>query len=248
MKVKVSGAHLLPTLLLSDEERSKCLLLASPSPDRLDVDIDESGSLHIRVPCSARSAPATAVPLVMRPRQAANVQPDITDPTRHILNGEQWLAHLTALKYAERRKAAALHVCWPDHKEGLLFSKAARWLWDLINELRSHLQRLRTRAAGGFHSNLAAWREMRTLQLELRDAQGNAAVREVAERVDRKLRGNKVTRSQKRAAFKRSTYGYKGTKFRGTFSVEDPETEERIRHAPQLPDLADEVSATTRVK
>lgn len=234
--------------LNSEQEERICGALARVSVTQLSIDIDAAGSLRIEKLDVPRTAPIDMLEPVPRPSTASHPHlksSEIGTCANLIANLEQWLSHLLALKAVEERKSKALKACWPDQGGQHIFSAAAESLFELINGLQTALERLRSESAEHEVRDEATSEELASLWQEMRQAEGPAAETEVRERVVGALRGSKLNRSERRAAFKSSPYSYRATSFRGRFVAMSGHgfgTEREVQE-PQMPDLSDEVSA-----
>lgn len=167
----------------------------------------------------------------------------INAPAQLTLSIEAWLSHLLTLLSVDDQRAFAaskhLRVMPSYVVDGMP-------LFTLLKGLQCHLEKL-SREEGpvldaqqleAVDSLDALWQEMRENRTD------SICEKDVKERVDAMLRGHKRTRSDRRAAFKKSPHSYRPIGFRGRFVTasegEDGDVEET--HEPQLAALSDEVS------
>lgn len=233
----VSSAH---AIFHSNQELSACQELASSDYSHLNINITDAGTLQIEGLNTGRSSPSETLEHLPCQAQAPSIAKnlDLSAPARRIANIEQWLAHLLVLKAMEERKAIALKACWPNEGVHHIFTPASESLFDFIDSLQVLLERLRREAiAAKDQDQEEAAQELALLWEEIRESQDAAAESGFRARVDGLLRGKKLTRSQRRTAFKRSQYSYRSTSFRGSFRRKDGTNIE-----PDLAPLSDEVS------
>lgn len=237
-------------LYYREEELLVCQDLSQPTPSVINISIDSSGALRIEKSAAERTRPIDLlqhVPSLPEVTQTQFDSANIGSPALRIANVEEWMTHMLALKAHEIRKIEALKACWPNCNSSSVFSPAAESLFEFIDSLKVLPQRLRSDA------NLpdeAVLEELASIWQDIRETDGKAAEREVAQRVDGALRGVKLTydftltRSQRREAFKHSPYSYKAASFRRGFAlmVGAGFSRQREIHEPQMPDLPDEVS------
>lgn len=156
------------------------------------------------------------------------------DPRHELNNAKVWLSHLLALRYLEDKKNTVLGLL---SGQGPVHSVAFDSLVRVIQHLQGIVHNLHHTADAGLAACRPLWQE-------LRDATGDLTLLDdVQMRVHRDQQGSEDTRSLRRAAFKRSPYSHKSTKFKGIFTMGDPP----VLHRPQLEPLSDEVSIPAAV-